>query len=564
VRRVFVAWNRGLGDLPLGLFALRQTLEEAIADVEVHFVSRAGLQEGFSFLAPSDRVWIASDWERGRPYDVQKTLAVLGLQLTPSDRLLCWPDPTSWVRWQIGTLIPKLSWPLLVQADSLLHDETIHWIGLQPDVETEHGPWRQWPKERWEELMARLEKISGVRVALFGQKPSPLSYQVQGSDLRGQTSLYTLLKTIEQSVAALVLPDSGILSMLYYLGHQYPLRLISLWADRQGVLKQNVPSPNRRLIHKPCIDLSRTWRQISVSSVYKELIMTVPSRSEEELPPLQGELKTGVILLSGGLGSRLSQGSPKGCLEVRGKSLFAWLIDQVPLEIPIAIMTSSRYDRAIRSYCHSFIDRGFNISFFVQEELPFLDDMGTAYPEYAPSGNGSLFRSFIEAKLDLVFLRKRIQSVMVLPIDNWKAKVLDRRVVGHHRLSQAEVTLVGMARESKLEKMGAIVEKEGKISIREYTEQDPTMYYPLSYTGISVWDLALCQRLADRDLPIHLVRKPLISNPEKLAWKQERFIFDGLQEAKRVEVVSVLKKGWYQPIKTQEDWHQCEMEGISV
>ncbi|MBI5273582.1 MAG: hypothetical protein HY860_00830, partial [Chlamydiales bacterium] len=72
--------------------------------------------------------------------------------------------------------------------------------------------------------------------------------------LRGETSLEEMLCIIKNHCRDLIVPDSGILSMTYYVDEQFPLNIYSMWSDpRQGILKQKVSSPNALLTHHPFI-----------------------------------------------------------------------------------------------------------------------------------------------------------------------------------------------------------------------------------------------------------------------------------------------------------------------
>jgi ADP-heptose:LPS heptosyltransferase len=46
-RKILLAWNRGLGDIALGLYAIIQRIREFIPDAEITFLIRENLQEGF-------------------------------------------------------------------------------------------------------------------------------------------------------------------------------------------------------------------------------------------------------------------------------------------------------------------------------------------------------------------------------------------------------------------------------------------------------------------------------------------------------------------------------------
>ncbi len=264
-KRFLIAWNRGLGDIALGLFALVHQIRRDIPDAQVTFLTRADLKEGFQLLNNVDTL-IASDWKRGKPYDVEKTLSELGA-LGRFDFILKWPDPTKWCRWQLGSLIPRLSW----SQDWDVPSERKDYVAVHVNSETQYGYEKNWPLTFFYELFQQLEKDK-VPVALLGinaQTSFPFSNIL---DLRGRLSLLQLLAFIKNSCRCVLGPDSGILSLLYYLDVTFSVRVVSLWADpRQGIMKQAVPSPNPSLLHIPLIAPNEDLRQLSVETVYKAI-----------------------------------------------------------------------------------------------------------------------------------------------------------------------------------------------------------------------------------------------------------------------------------------------------
>lgn len=264
-KRFLIAWNRGLGDIALGLFALVHQIRKDIPDAQVTFLTRADLKEGFQLLGNVSTL-IASGWKRGQPYDVDKTLGELGMH-GHFDFILEWPDPTKWCRWQLGTLTPRLSW----NQDWDVPSERKGYIAVHVNSETQYGYDKNWPATSFLELFQRLEK-DNVPVALLGINAQTSFPFTNILDLRGQLSLLQLLAFIKNSCRCVLGPDSGILSLLYYLDVTFPVRVVSLWADpRQGILKQAVPSPNASLVHIPLIAPNEDLRQVSVETVYEAI-----------------------------------------------------------------------------------------------------------------------------------------------------------------------------------------------------------------------------------------------------------------------------------------------------
>src|SRR5205823_2630996 len=90
----------------------------------------------------------------------------------------------------------------------------------------------------------------GFGIILFGMNSIGDFANKDWIDLRGKTTLLEMLAIVKNYCKYLLVPDSGILSILYYLNDTFPINVISLWSDpHQGILKQNVPSPNSKLHH---------------------------------------------------------------------------------------------------------------------------------------------------------------------------------------------------------------------------------------------------------------------------------------------------------------------------
>ena len=242
-QKILLGWNRGLGDIALGLFAIVERIRELVPNAEITFLTRPNLQDGFSMLE-GVKTLIADHWQRG-PVDVKATLRQLGIDPKTFDLIIERPSPTDWVRWQRGKVVPRLKWDAKWERlyEKFRLPEGFIYIGVQAVVETKYGAWRNWPHQQ--KLFDRLEMFPNVKALLFGAEDKTQFRNANIIDLRGQTMLFELLSIIKNRCRSVILPDSGILSMVYYLNALFPLQVISLWADPDhGILKQNVASPN--------------------------------------------------------------------------------------------------------------------------------------------------------------------------------------------------------------------------------------------------------------------------------------------------------------------------------
>jgi ADP-heptose:LPS heptosyltransferase len=268
-KKILLCWNRGLGDVALGLYAIVKRIREYIPDASVTFLTRKNLSQGFSLLEDIE-ILEAPDWERGAPYSAEETLKTMGIPPSSFDLIIEKPDPTYWVRWQLGKVCPKLRWKKSWDSYHKSFDipDKPLVIGVHPLAEATYGLYRNWPYEQWQELFERLDMHREVVVLLFGLlSEKEFNYRCI-VDLRAKTDLFQMLSIIKNRCTHLILPDSGPLSMTYFLDASFPIKIISLWADSyQGILKQAVPSPNPELIHVPILAEDQDLANVQVDEV---------------------------------------------------------------------------------------------------------------------------------------------------------------------------------------------------------------------------------------------------------------------------------------------------------
>ena len=270
-----IVWNRGLGDIPLGIYALVWRIKQFIPLAAVTIVTRQDLLEGFELLSGVEILPIPF-WTRKNRIDLDSALELYGKSKKDWDLVIESPDPTYWVQWQLGVLTPKLCWDS--DWDSLCLgfdlDPNHQYVGVHIHSETVYGYEKNWPAAQFNQVFSRIFQDYRKKIILFGSG-SGMPVEEEGViDLRGKTSLKQMLSIIKNQCSHLLLPDSGILSMTYYLDCSFPIHVVSLWADPfQGVLKQNVSSPNPGLIHIPLIAKNGDLRNIGVQDVIDSLFI---------------------------------------------------------------------------------------------------------------------------------------------------------------------------------------------------------------------------------------------------------------------------------------------------
>lgn len=274
--RFLIIWNRGLGDIALGLYAMVYRIKQWVPHANIVFITRSDLAMGFD-LVEGVSVLVDPDWKRGQALKLEE--ALLKNDLTPSmfDIIIEKPDPTRWVKWQLGSLTPKLTWQSDwdKRGEKFSLDKKVHYIGVHLDSETKqfYGYNKNWDMVKWKELFAMIGQDKNVKIILFGLKKNTTFFMDNIIDLRGDTDLIDALSIVTNYCSELVVPDSGLLAMTYYLNIEAPLKVVSLWSDpKQGVLKQGVSSPNTLLTHIPLIGAKENINNIEPADVYEKLI----------------------------------------------------------------------------------------------------------------------------------------------------------------------------------------------------------------------------------------------------------------------------------------------------
>ncbi|NGX55910.1 MAG: putative uridylyltransferase [Candidatus Anoxychlamydiales bacterium] len=383
-----LCWNRGLGDIATGLYTIVYKIKKVIKDAKITFIVREDLLDGVSLLEDIE-VIKSPFWRRNVPFDAYHTLKELKLDPKSFDVIIPNLDPTKWNVLERGKVIPKLKWDnkndVLSNNFNLPNDKII--IGVQPSCETKYGYWRNWPKDKWQNFFNILDK--DIFVLLFGKEKKPFFKGNNIIDLRGKTTLYEMLSIIKNKCQYLIVPDSGILTFIYYLDIDFPLKVISLWGDsNHGILKQRVKSPNKKLVHIPKIYEGHKLHQLKTLDLLRyiypqdlkhklikynqtKLINSIGNLSiskkinllkdtfsitydfsidEEEIKPTYEPLldceyptiedfkvgkeiikknEAACIVMSAGMGSRLNFHKSKGLFEINNKSLFEIFFDKV-------------------------------------------------------------------------------------------------------------------------------------------------------------------------------------------------------------------------------------------
>lgn len=265
---ILIIWNRGLGDIPIALYAVIWRIRQKIPDAKITFLTRPDLWEGFLLL---EKVSVIVDpaMKRGEPfsYEPYKKIADAILDEVDVDRHLCWQE---------GFLKPSLQWN--EKWDHLKDRFNLEgeYVAIHAHSETDqfYGRSKNLQTERIQSLISQISSHYGKKIILFGHQKNFHAPSDQVVDLRGQTGLLELLCIVQHHCRYMIAPDSGILCITYYLNRAFPIRIVSLWGNPYaGVLRVKAPSPNPLLEHKPLFGRKKEVSQITNRQIEEALFV---------------------------------------------------------------------------------------------------------------------------------------------------------------------------------------------------------------------------------------------------------------------------------------------------
>ncbi len=299
--------------------------------------------------------------------------------------------------------------------------------------------------------------------------------------------------------------------------------------------------------------------------------------------------KVGCIILAGGQGSRLGAKVPKGLLPVspiRGKSLLQLFLEKIAAaskqakhQLSVAIMTSPLNHNETLAYLDKH--RRFGIKepycrLFLQGTLPFLDGGGNWLLE-APGtlaegadGNGGALINFFNSGIWAEWKTRGIEQVNLILVDNPLSDPFDAELAGYHARNKADVTLKGILRRDKDEKVGVIGISKSQLRVVEYSELSENERAAVDADGFLLWKVAnisffsfsmnFIESLARNPnfyLPWHMAQKStkvltsaIGENQESVqAWKCETFIFDVLNFTTKAKVLVYPRAETFAPLK---------------
>lgn len=297
-----------------------------------------------------------------------------------------------------------------------------------------------------------------------------------------------------------------------------------------------------------------------------------------------------VLMVAGGQGTRLGFDHPKGMYQigpVAQKSLFQIHTEKVlalrrryGVAIPFLVMTSPINHVETRDFFaqHQFFGMPADeMVFFNQGTMPAIDmHSGKLLLESpgrlftSPNGHGGSLTALAEHGLIDRLRDRGITLVFYFQVDNPLVKIGDPLFLGYHCQARSEASTKVVAKLSADDKMGNLVNINGRCAIIEYSDMpkelsqarnpDGSLRFWVGSPAIHVFDLDFLARVTqgkDR-IPFHIARKKVphidetgkeVKPTKENALKFEMFIFDVLPRAERWAVVETSRKEEFEPLK---------------
>lgn len=305
----------------------------------------------------------------------------------------------------------------------------------------------------------------------------------------------------------------------------------------------------------------------------------------------------GCLIVAGGQGSRLKIEGPKGVCQVtkiRKKSLFQLFAEktiaaskQANRLLPLAIMTSPFNHQETVAFFEKnnlFKLDPKQISFFQQETLPLLDQEGNLFLESldtlskGPDGNGGALHQFFKSRIWEEWYSIGVRYVNFVLIDNPLADPFDAELIGYQKRLNSDIVIKSAKRENSEENVGLIVKENGKAAIIEYSElsqedrfalnSDGSFRHSLANLSLFSFKMDFIKEIATTSHPVlHKAFKAVkflddqgntLQAQNPMAWKFEKFIFDFLPLATKVDVLVYPKDVCFAPLKNFTGNHSFE------
>ena len=298
----------------------------------------------------------------------------------------------------------------------------------------------------------------------------------------------------------------------------------------------------------------------------------------------------GMILVAGGLGTRLNFDHPKGMFPlgpVSEQPLFQILIERLlavsrryGVSIPLYLMTSPATDAETRQFLDENNNFGLpadDLHIFPQETMWAIDDSwrrillesrGSLF--LGPDGHGGMLAALHGSGGLADIQRRGLRHLFYGQVDNPLLQVCDPQLVGSHILAESEMTTQVIRKRDPLERVGNVVSVDGRVHVIEYSDLAPELARQTTAAGgLKLWAGSMAVHLfaadflrrvsADRGaLPFHRAHKKVpyvdeqgnqVTPDQPNAIRFEKFIFDLLPAAQNALVLEADPAEAFAPVK---------------
>ena len=321
------------------------------------------------------------------------------------------------------------------------------------------------------------------------------------------------------------------------------------------------------------------------------------------------EGRLGLVLLAGGMGTRLGSKDPKGMYDI-GKTrhvyIFQRLIENILKIIHttgafshLFIMTSEKNDIATRAFFKENGCFGYPadyVHFFRQEMAPVVDPDGEilladkGVLATSPNGNGGWFTSLLKAGYGDLMEKEGIDYLNVFAVDNVLQNIGDPVFFGAVLDGGYPCGSKVVRKNSRDEKVGVMCLEDGRPSVIEYFEMTDAMLDEKNEAGLPAYAFGVIlnylfsvpalKKVMDEKMQVHFANKKVayldekgthVEPAEPNAWKFEYFILDQVHELTSCLPYEVERGKEFAPIKnlTGTDSVEsaralCEENGIEL
>lgn len=305
------------------------------------------------------------------------------------------------------------------------------------------------------------------------------------------------------------------------------------------------------------------------------------------------EAKVAAIIVAGGQGTRLGFDKPKGMYPVgpvSDRTLFQFFADTLvainakyQTNVPWYVMTSEATDTETRAYfeAENYFGLGKdNVIIFKQGTMPAVDSQTGKLLlaekdslALSPDGHGGTAAALHRSGALADAKKRGITILSYIQVDNVLADLCDPVFLGHHILSQSEMTSQVIRKRYPSEKVGVIVKIDDEVMVIEYSDLPDAAAEAVDSQGeLKLWAGSIAVHVIDIDflersqslpesLPFHRANKKVTHLDDKgdvvvpqspNATKFEKFIFDLLPQAKNAFVVETLPETGFAPVKNAD------------